>query len=234
MDKLNPTLIIDLVILLILLWKLLQGRRQGIVRRLGSLAAFFCAIFGGRFVQDTYAERFSALLIPKITALLDRARETLGASDLLDNLNADNLNEILAQANLPDFLKNGIAESVTTRVGEALNSAIATASELIAQRLSEWLLFLIAAAVIYAVVKLIFNGILDPIIRKLPIVKSVNRALGAVLGLVCGVLLAGLLLWIAYHLVPELSAPGGALSPAAIEKSWLIRLYFRFFPELFT
>ena len=229
MDKLNPTLIIDLVIILILLWKLLQGRRQGIVRRLGSLAAFVCAIFGGRFVQDTFADRFSVLLLPKIAALLDRARETLGASDLLDNLN-----EILAQVNLPDFLKTDIAEAVTTRAGEVLSSAVATASELIARRLSEWLLFLVAAAVIYAVVKLIFNGILDPIIRKLPIVKGVNRTLGAALGLICGVLLAGLLLWIAYQLVPELSAPGGALSAAAIEKSWLIKLYFRFFPTVFA
>ena len=229
MDNLNWTLIIDIVILLILLWKVLQGRQQGVVKRLGGLASLVCAIIGGRIVRDSFADRVSNLLLPKITDLLTHARESLGLSDLLENLT-----EILKNAQLPAFLKTNIAESVTTRAGEALDSAVSAAAELISQRLSEWLLFLLAAAIIYVVVKLIFDGVLDPVIRKLPIVKNVNRLLGAVLGLVSGILLAGLLLWLGYHLLPDLSADGGPLSAAAVAKSWVIRLYFQLFPALFA
>lgn len=229
MDNLNFTLIIDLVILLILVWKVLQGRQQGVVKRLGKLAALVCGILGGRIVRDSFADRVSTVLLPRVTELLEKARESLGLSDLLDNLN-----DILAQVKLPDFLKTNVSESLTTRAGEVLDSAVSSASAIIAQRLSEWLLFLLAAAIIYIVVKLIFDGILDPVIRKLPLVKNVNRLLGAVLGLISGILLAGLLLWLAYHLLPDLSAPGGPLSAAAVAKSWVIKLYFQLFPALFA
>lgn len=229
MEKLNLTLIFDLVILAILIFKLLQGRSQGAVKRLGGLAALVCGIFGGRIARDSFSGKLSELLLPKITELLNHARESLGVNDLLENLT-----EILAQVKLPDFLKTGVQESVTTRAGAAVDSAVATASGIIAQRLSEWLLFLVGAAIVYVVVKLLFDGILDPVINKLPIIKNINHVLGAALGLVVGIITAGLLLWLAFHLVPSLSAEGGPLSESAVAGSWVIRQYFRLFPKLFS
>ena len=46
MDKVNWTLAVDVVLALLVLWKLLQGRRDGMVRKLGGLAALVGAVLG--------------------------------------------------------------------------------------------------------------------------------------------------------------------------------------------
>ena len=229
MDKLNWSLAIDLLMALILLWMLLKGCADGVVKKLGGLAALVAALLAGSVVKaqftDLVAERW---LTPAINGLLSHARESLGLADLLENLA-----EILNKASLPGFLKVNVAENVTARGRALLDSAVTAASEVVARRLSGWLLFAVAAILAYVLVKVIFNGVLDPVISKLPIVGKVNSLLGLLLGAVQGAVLAVFLLWLAFHLVPALSQPGGPLSPEAVEKSYLTRFCFQLFPGLF-
>lgn len=230
MDKLNWTLAADVVLALIILWKLLQGRRDGVVKKLGSLAALAAAILGGRWARESLAPFVSQKwLEPKVGGWLTHARESLGLADLMENLG-----DILDSSNLPAFLRTNVLEQTRERLTAAADSAVATASELVAQKLAGWLVFLVAAVVAYALVRVVFDGLLDPLIRKLPLISGVNRALGAVLGAAQGVLLAGLLLWLAFHLLPVLSEPGGPLSAAEVAKAYLTKLYFSLFPGLFT
>ena len=229
MDKITPSLIIDVVLGLILLWKVLQGWSQGVVKRLGGLVSVLLGILGGRIVRDRFAAQVSsALLLPKVTQVLEHARESIGVSDLLENLK-----EILNSAKLPLFAKLDVAEGLMTRAGEAIDSAVTSAAEVISQRLSEWLLFLLAAVVICLLLKLIFNGILDPVIRKLPIIKWLNRLLGMVVGLISGIVVVGLVLWLVYHLMPAFTESGHILSEEAIAGSWIASKYFARFPALF-
>ena len=229
MDKLNWSLAIDLLMALILLWMLLKGRADGVVKKLGGLAALVAALLAGSVVKaqftDLVAERW---LTPAINGLLSHARESLGLADLLENLT-----EILNKASLPAFLKVNVAESVTTRGGALLDSAVSSASEVVGLRLSEWLLFIVTAVLAYVLVKIIFNGVIDPVISNLPIIGKINSAMGLVLGAVLGAVISIFLLWLAYHLVPALSQPGGPLSPEAVEKTYLTRFCFRTFPGLF-
>ena len=232
MDKLNWTLAIDIVLVLLVAWKLLQGRRDGMVRKLGGLAALVGALIAGNFVSRNYAGLVSERwLAPALEKWFNHIRESLGLEDLLENLT-----EVLNGVSLPQFLKIHVTEQVTEQMGAASQRAgvaVGEASQLVAQRLAGWLLFLIAAVLAYAVVKLIFDGVLDPLIRKLPIVGTVNALLGAVLGALLGVVMAVLLLWLAYHLAPSLSQPGGPLSPEGVEKSYVTKLCFHTFPNLF-
>ena len=61
MDKLNWTLAIDVLLALLVVWKLLQGRRDGVVRKLGGLAALVGALIAGNIVS----KRFSAMAAEK-------------------------------------------------------------------------------------------------------------------------------------------------------------------------
>lgn len=228
MDKITPSLVIDVVLGLILLWKLLQGWSQGVVKRMGGLVSALLGILGGRIVRDRFAAQVSALLLPKVTQVLEHARESIGVSDLLENLS-----EILSKAKLPAFAKLDVAEDLMTRAGEAVDSAVGSAAEVISQRLSEWLLFLAAALVIYILLKIIFNGVLDPVIRKLPIVKWLNKLLGLLVGLISGIVVVGLVLWLVYHLMPAFTESGHILSKEAIAGSWIASKYFAQFPALF-
>ena len=233
MDFLNWTLVVDLILAALVVWKLLQGRSDGVVRKLGGLAALVAALFAGNFASRHFsgmvAEKW---LAPALEKWFDHIRESLGLEDLLENL-AD----ILEGVSLPQFLKINVAEQVTEQVGaatERVGVAVEEASMVVAQRLAGWLLFLLAAVLAYAIVKLIFDGVLDPVIRKLPIVGTVNALLGAILGAVLGAIMAILLLWLAYQLLPGLSQPGGPLSPESVERSFLTKLCFRAFPNLFS
>ncbi len=233
MDKLNWTLAVDVVLALLVVWKLLQGRRDGVVRKLGGLAALVGALIAGNFVSKRYAALVAEKwLTPALEKWFSHIRESLGLEDILENL-ADILNGV----SLPQFLKVNVTEQVTEQMGAAsqrVGVAVGEASQLVAQRLAGWLLFVLAAVLAYAVVKLVFDGVLDPLIRKLPIIGTVNALLGAVLGAILGAIMAILLLWLAFHLVPGLSEPGGPLSPEGVERSLLTKFCFRTFPNLFS
>lgn len=228
--ELNATLAVDAILALILLWKLLQGRRQGVVKKLGGLAALVCAVWGAREVSSRFGQQISdRWLLPFVTKALERARDSLGLSSLLSDLGG-----VLNGASLPGFLKTDVLETVTEQLSETAATALNTAADVVAARLAGWLLFALSAVVIYAVVSILFNGILDPLIRRLPIVSGVNRTLGAILGAALGVLITALLLAVAYRLLPDLSQPGGVFSPEAVERSLLLKYYLRFLPGIFA
>ena len=229
MDQLNWSLAVDLVMALIIVWMLLKGRADGVVKKLGGIVSLAAALILGKAAKDQFAglvaERW---LTPAIGRLLTHARESLGLADLLENLT-----DILNKASLPGFLKVNVAEGLTTRGGAFLDSAVSSASEVVGLRLSAWLLFIVTAVLVYVLVKIIFNGVIDPVISNLPIIGKINSAMGLVLGAILGAVISVFLLWLAYHLVPALSQPGGPLSPEAVEKSYLTRFCFRTFPSLF-
>ena len=230
MNALNWTLAVDLLLVLIVLWKLLQGRRDGVIGRLGRLAALAGALLAGGFAKRQFAAAVSSQWMePGIGRLLTHAREALGLEDLLDNLA-----RILDKARLPDFLKARVPERVAEMGSELADSAVGKASQVISLRRSQWLLFLVAAILAYTLIRIVFDGILDPVIRKLPIVSSLNGLLGALLGAALGAIMAVFLLWLAYHLIPSLSAPGAPLSPEKVEGSWVTGFIFRKLPGLFT
>lgn len=230
MEHIPLILIADLVILLLILWKLLQGRRQGLVKKVGGLAALICGIFGGKLVRQSFAGFVSQnWLQPGVERLLESTKDSLGTVDLMENLS-----RILGDVKLPEFLKTDVVEKVAETLNQGTQSALGAASAVIAERLASWLLFLLGFVIVYLLASLIFNGILDPIIRKLPLVKGVNRLGGALLGALQGILIAGLLLLLAYKLLPVLSQEAGAmLSAENVERSFLVKQYFLALPELF-
>ena len=191
------------------------------------------ALIVGNFASKRYAGMVSERwLAPALEKWFSHIRESLGLEDLLENLA-----EVLRGVNLPQFLKVNVTEQVTVQMGTAsqrVGIAVGEAAQVVAQRLAGWLLFLIAAVLAYAVIKLVFDGLLDPVIRKLPIIGTANALLGAILGAILGALMAILLLWLAFHLLPGLSEPGGPLSPEGVERSFLTKFCFRTFPNLFS
>jgi uncharacterized membrane protein required for colicin V production len=234
LKNLNPGLAVDALIFLLILYKLLQGRSEGGVRKLGRLAALVCAIFGAYYISKTFAKTLSERYVqPFIYNKLSEQMDKLGLTDAVENLKTlfDNLK-------LPQFLENSVAEQVsseTSEVSSSFNTAVTSASSIISERITSWLLLIIGFAVIYVIIKLLFDGMLDPVIRKIPVVNQTNSLIGAIFGGITGVLLAGLLLVIIYKLVPSLSSGENAIfSPETVESTYLLKLYFKALPGVFT
>ena len=121
----------DIVLLLIILWKVVSGVRSGAVRMLGGIVSLGCGIFGGSILRSMFAEAVAwRWLLPSIRGILDRAKDSLGLSDVLENLTG-----ILENANLPGFLKTNVMEQAAERIRESGDTAVANAAEVIAQEM---------------------------------------------------------------------------------------------------
>ena len=222
-------LLADVILLAVILWKLISGVRSGLVRMLGGLISLGGGIFAGSLLKSLLAETVAELwLAPAIGRVLERAKDNLGLSDLLENLE-----RILDNAELPAFLKLNVAEQVR-QMQENGATAVANAAQLIAQRLAGWILFILGLIVAALLLRLLFSGVIAPLIDHIPLVNETNRALGGVLGAALGILLAGLLLFLCYKLLPVLSERSGRIfAEDSVEGSILMKQYFRLLPGVF-
>ena len=227
--SLNAGILADVVLLAIIVWKLVSGARSGLVRMLGGLISLIGGIWAGIILKNLLADTVAELWIaPAIGRILERAKDNLGLSDLLENLQ-----RILDNAELPDFLKLNVPEQVR-QMQENGATAVANATQLIARRLAGWLLFLLGLILASLLLRLLFSGVIAPLIDHIPLVNETNRALGGILGTALGILLAGLLLFLCYKLLPVLSENSGRIfAEDSVEGSILMKQYFRLLPGIF-
>ena len=222
-------LLADVILLAIIAWKLISGVRSGLVRMLCGLISLGGGIAAGSVLRSLLAETVAkAFFIPAIGRVLEKAKDNLGLSDLLENLE-----RILENAQLPEFLKLNVAEQVRQMQMNGA-TAVTNAAEIIAQRLAGWILFILGLVAAAILLRLLCNGVIAPLIDHIPLVNEANRILGGILGAVVGVLLAGLVLFLCYKLLPVLSETSGRIfAPDSVEGSFLMKQYFRLLPGIF-
>ena len=222
--------IVDAILLILILWQLIMGIRNGFVHMLGGVVSLGCGILGGSLCRRLFAGPIAeSWLVPGIRKLLNAAQEKLGVSDILSNLG-----DILKDTRLPGFLKLDVLEQAAERIQENGATAVTNATELIAQRIAGWLLFIIGLLVVTLLVRLLFRAVLEPLIDQLPLVGSVNHLLGGILGGVFGILIAGLLLCVCSWLLPGLWDKAGEIfSAETVRKSLLMKLYYQLLPGAF-
>lgn len=222
-------LLADAILLAIILWKLISGVRSGLVRMLCGLVSLGGGIAAGSLLRSMLADTVSAnWLTPAIDRVLEKAKDNLGLPDLLENLE-----RILENAQLPAFLKLNVADQVRQmQVNGA--TAVTNAAEIIAQRLAGWILFFLGLVIAALLLRLLCNGVIAPLIDHIPLVNETNRILGGILGAAVGVLLAGLVLFLCYKLLPVLSETSGRIfAEDSIQGSLLMKQYFRLLPGIF-
>jgi uncharacterized membrane protein required for colicin V production len=227
---LGAGLLVDVVILAIIIWKLVSGVRNGAVRMLGGIVSLGCGIYAGGLLRNMFAETVAQRwLVPAMRNLLNTAMDRLGLSDL-----PDNLRKILEETRLPGFLKTDVLDQALTRLKETGETALGSAAELIAQRLAGWILFILGFILVTLLVRILFNGVVDPVISGLPVLNEANKFLGGLLGAVLGIVIAGLVFALCYRLLPILSQRAGSIfSDRSIQGSILAKLYFRLLPGAF-
>ena len=75
MDRLNWSLAIDLIMAVIIVWMLLKGRADGVVKKLGGLLSLAVGMLLGKAAKAQYAELVAERwLTPAIGRLLTHAR----------------------------------------------------------------------------------------------------------------------------------------------------------------
>ncbi len=217
--------IIDIILIVILVSCVIDGRRKGFIKMILSVAATVIALI----IAKTYAEPVAAWINDSFVhqAVVDSIARAI--SDSVGNGAA-----AIANA-LPDYIVRAAeaigltAQGITADLGS--NVTAVQASEQICnavegafiipaiQIVSFFVIFAIGSAVLKFVASLI-NGIF-----KLPLIKTANKLLGAVLGGVKGIIavtVIGFVLYLISSIAPETPFAAAVEDSAIIKTAWEI------------
>lgn len=231
--------LIDIAILLTLAFFAWRGAKKGLVLTLFSLLSLFVAWYGASFVSANFSGPVANIIRPSIQVMLDGvleeafsdempdgaasssddAKATLPPSsapaeeDLAgDTVTPQQILEVMAQLDLFTGLQEFVDEAIEQERIQVVTTASAAVSAYLAQLIASAGLFG-ATFLLITLVWFLVSRALD-LAFKLPILSSINMACGALLGLVKGVLLILVVVWLAGLagiLTPENTGPVASL-----------------------
>ena len=197
-----PYFCFDLIIAAVLLFALLRGYRRGFVLTLCGLLAVFVALIGASVVSHMLAEPVSRSIQPiveqHIQQLLEEQLPAQADADTPDSDELDTaLDDILEQLKASSIYKV-FAETVQQAVDSGMVAASANGAKLIAayaaRQLAQLILFLLSFVLIL-ILWFFLSHALD-LAFHLPVLSTLNRWCGAVLGLLKGALLVYTACWL--------------------------------------
>lgn len=195
-------IIIDVIIVVLLVFFAWRSARKGLILSLFGLLGLVVALFGARFVSNTFYEPVSDIIEPGIYQSVKNL-EKRAFSGLEFDLDAaidptvENLVDILREQELfpglVDLLENAVEDDNFFQ--DATGSATETLATYLSQLLARVALFAIGFVVILLVWFLISRAL--DLAFKLPILNVINTAGGAVFGLIKAAVVIIILVWIA-------------------------------------
>lgn len=210
----TPSLILDLALAAILLAFAISGIRQGFVRSLCSLLAVFVAFFGALFLAKTLAPAAAEVATPYVLPAIVERLEGKDTKIPSRDYSAQENDALLENLGLPEAWTRLIQENFATQDAEQepFTSPSQTLANYILEILSYGVVFIVSF-VLLLILWAILTRTLD-LVAKLPVLNFFNRSLGALLGIVKGLLFLLILRWVLCDLT-------GQVSPALVEQTYL-------------
>jgi len=222
----------DLIIAALLLFFLWRGYKKGFVMTLCSFLAIFVAFIGATAVSNTLAEPMTQTIRPlveeSIYQLLEEHHGEVDVSSLLDSETPGEiqipLEEALAALKESPAYKGfagAIQEAVETgMVAAGANAAVVV--DYIARQVARIFLFIVAFGLIMILWSLLSRAL--DLAFRLPVLSTLNRWCGGVLGLGKGALVVFILCCL---------LKGSYLPQDAIQNSYLLNLFCTVSPSAF-
>lgn len=210
------TYIIDIAILLALAFFAWRGAKKGLILTLFSLLAIFVAFFGARAVASTFSQPVADILRPSIQHAINGAVTGQSPDGELDpqassapslpgyhpqeedpaaDLTLQEVLDLIEGSELFSGLRGFLEEAVEDQVLEVTTTATAAVAAYLAQLAANALLFGASFLLILLVWFLICRAL--DLTFRLPVLSTVNAAGGLVLGLLKGVLVMLVVVWLA-------------------------------------
>lgn len=214
-------LIYDGIIVGILLFFFLRGRKKGLILTLCGLVAFFVAIIGARMAAEAFTPKAADLLQPRFSTVIETQ---------LENGLSEKLNEMLNDAEQSDnaivgFLTglgfyDDIADSIRTAVAGQTAQTVTDVALALARTVAEvvaGVLVFVVAFLLITVGWFLLSHALD-LAARLPIIHGLNRTLGGLFGLLQGMLFLFLIAWV-------LRLMGGVIPQETVEQTTLLKFF---------
>ena len=225
-------LMLDLIVIITVVFFAWRGWKKGLILTLFGLVAIFVALIGANLLADRFepvaadylTPRFESMLTDQFTQELEREQESKPEISF-DQLPVSNL--------VVDFLKDvglfeSLAEDFSATVKDTAQKSVESAAKLIAAALAtlvaKTLLFILFFASIL-VVWFIISHLLD-LVFKLPVLDTLNSTGG----MVCGLVKALLIVWIAVLL---LQMKSNLITSDVLQSSFILRFFIQFNPVFY-
>lgn len=215
----NVAVIIDIVIVLVLAGFTVYGTKRGLFQSLAGLMIVVVALFGAAIIAGTFAKPIAKVAAPLV--------EKHFAEQLHDILDEAKQNVVVSESEateaVPELPEDGFLADVMENVGTALEGATdsaAQAASAAVERLVEsfvyGLLFILAFVLLLLLLRVLCAAM--GLLTKLPGVHGLNALGGAAFGLVEGVLLVFLVVFMLQNL-------GVSLDTAALQEAHILRIF---------
>lgn len=231
----SSALILDIIILTVLVLFILLGAHRGFILTLCGLLALFVAFIGASFVSNTLCEPVGNALRPTIEshiqqALTDSIRRTEyvdasgGVAQTPEELPLNGVLDALKDSALYRGLAESFQDAVNRGITRITTSAAQSLADYAARELARSALFLLFFFLIL-IAWFLLSHALD-LVAKLPVLNTVNRVGGGIIGAVKGLLILCVCAWILYSvtgLIPDEMAEGSLLLPFLLHPMDLVQ-----------
>ena len=199
--------IMDAIVVIILMVAVIYGAKRGLLQSLAGLVIVVMALAGAGIAAGTFTEPVSDFVAPmvesKVAEKLETAiEEQLGEVEwnLFEETGADS-NQIGMLLELLG-LDREVRESLTERAETAIRDTGATVASAVVQSLVRTVVHGMLFVLTFLLLLLLLKVLLEAmnLVLKLPGLRGLNALGGAAIGLVEGVLLLFLAIWVARRL----------------------------------
>jgi uncharacterized membrane protein required for colicin V production len=234
-------LILDLIVIGIIVIFVIRGMARGLVKTLSGLVALVAGIFGGIYIGETFSGAVGKKWIaPWVLKTLDLAFQgvqipqgaALEGEGGLTEAAGESLAGIFKSSGLPSFSFDGAIDIIGDQIRETGSEMLEAATNVISERIAYILLFIAAFFTIQLLVRLIFW--LISLIMKAPVLNTLNRLAGGALGLLTGLLLVVLFMWVGITFVKPATEPGSILSEGVLSGTFLAKYFDSLRRSIFT
>lgn len=215
-------LIYDAVILILLLFFFLRGRKKGLILTLCGLAGIFVAIIGARMASDHFAPKVADMLEPHFSSVI---QEQLGSGleERLDKMlsagedGSNFLTDLLTKLGLYDQVSDSIRSALTDQAAQTTADVAVSLARTVAEFVARVVVFVVAFLLVSALWFLASHAL--DLAARLPVIHGLNRTLGGLFGLLEGMLLLFLITWV-------LRLLGGVIPWETVAETTVLKFFF--------
>lgn len=216
-------ILIDILIVAALVFFAWRGERRGFILTLCSLVAVIVAFAGATIITNAAAPKVAEYIQPRleqsIQQSLEEKAQEVSAQDSLGV--AEAMAALREKGGVYEWAADGLEELLKSSLADDLTQQAATAAAGVAAQLARSILFPVVFFLLL-IAWAVLSHALD-LVSKLPVVNSLNHGLGGLLGLVKGLLVVYVAIWV-------LCGPAGAISPQMVEETHLLRWLNQYSP----
>lgn len=223
----TTAVIMDAIVVIVLVVAVYHGVRRGLLQSLAGLVMVVMALVGAGIAAGTFTEPVAGFVTPlveeRVTEWVESAIEeqTDGFEwNLFEESGEDTepfrIQELLTLLGLDEEVRETLAERTQTAVRNTGATVVSAIVESLVRTFIHGVLFVLAFIVILIILKVLAGAM--GLVLRLPGLRGLNALGGAVFGLIEGMLLLFLAVWVARRL-------GVSFETAPLAEAHILRIF---------